>query len=66
MRLHAALGAATPEASEMAAAFTKVLDMAKRLGDVEYQLRALSGLSFYHNASGRFRMAQPFAQESMR
>jgi predicted ATPase/DNA-binding winged helix-turn-helix (wHTH) protein len=63
MRLHAALGASTPEASEMGAAFTKTLDMAKRLGDVGYQLRALSGLSFYHNASGRFRMAQPFAQE---
>ena len=63
MRLHAALGASTPEASEMGAAFTKTLDMAKRLGDVAYQLRALSGLSFYHNASGRFRLAQPFAQE---
>jgi predicted ATPase/DNA-binding winged helix-turn-helix (wHTH) protein len=63
MRLHAALGASTPEASEMGAAFTKTLDIAKRLSDVVYQLRALSGLSFYHNASGRFRMAQPFAQE---
>jgi predicted ATPase len=63
MRLHAALGASTPEASEMGAAFTKTLDMAKRLGDVGYQLRALSGLSYYHNASGRFRMAQPFAQD---
>ena len=47
----------------MGAAFTKTLDMAKRLGDVGYQLRALSGLSFYHNASGRFCTAQPFAQE---
>ena len=63
MRLHAALGASTPEASEMGAAFNKTLEMAKRLGDVEYQLRALSGLSFYHNASGRFRTAQPFAEE---
>jgi len=63
MRLHAALGAATPEASEMAAAFTKVLDMAKRLGDVEYQLRALRGLYFYHNGSGRFRSAHSFARE---
>jgi predicted ATPase/DNA-binding winged helix-turn-helix (wHTH) protein len=63
MRLHAALGASTPEASEMGAAFTTTLDLARRLGDVEYQLRALSGLSFYHNASGRFRMAQTFAQE---
>ena len=61
--MHAALGASTPEASEMVAAFTKALDMAKRLGDVEYQLRALWGLYFYHTASGRFRTAQPFAQE---
>jgi predicted ATPase/DNA-binding winged helix-turn-helix (wHTH) protein len=63
MRLHAALGTSTSEASEMGAAFTTTLDMARRLGDVVYQLRALSGLSFYHNASGRFRTAQPFAQE---
>jgi len=63
MRLHAALGASTSEASEMGAAFTETLDMARRLGDVVYQLRALSGLSYYHNASGRFCTAQPFAQE---
>jgi predicted ATPase len=63
MRLYAALGVSTAEASEMGAAFTKTLDIAKRVGDVEYQLRALGGLSFYYNASGRFRMAQPFAQE---
>jgi predicted ATPase/DNA-binding winged helix-turn-helix (wHTH) protein len=63
MRLHAALGASTSEASEMGAAFTKTLHMARRLGDVVYQLRALSGLSYYHNASGRFCTAQPFAQE---
>jgi predicted ATPase/DNA-binding winged helix-turn-helix (wHTH) protein len=61
MRLHAALGASTPEASEMVAAFTKTLDMAKRLGDVEYQLRALWGLYFYHAGSGRFRAAHHFA-----
>jgi hypothetical protein len=47
----------------MGAAFTKTLDMAKRLGDVEYQLRALRGLYFYHNSSGRFRTAHPFARE---
>jgi predicted ATPase len=46
MRLHAALGASTPEAGEMGVAFTKVLDTAKRLGDTEYQLRALRGLYF--------------------
>jgi predicted ATPase/DNA-binding winged helix-turn-helix (wHTH) protein len=63
MRLQAALGASTPEASEMGAAFTKVLEIARRLGDREYQLRALRGLYFYHTGSGRFRAAQPFALE---
>ncbi len=63
MRLHAALGGSTPEASEMVVAFTKALDMARRLGDREYQLRALWGLYFYHAGSGRFRAAQPFARE---
>jgi predicted ATPase/DNA-binding winged helix-turn-helix (wHTH) protein len=63
MRLQAALGASTPKASEMVAAFTKVLDLAKRLDDVEYQLRALWGLYFYYNGIGRFRTAQPFALE---
>jgi tetratricopeptide (TPR) repeat protein len=45
----------------MVAAFTKVLDMAKRLDDVEYQLRALWGLYYYYTGIGRFRTAQPFA-----
>jgi predicted ATPase len=63
MRLQAALGASTPEASEMVAAFTSVLDMAKRVDDVEYQLRALWGLYFYYTGIGRFRTAQPFALE---
>jgi predicted ATPase len=63
MRLHAALGASTPEASEMVAAFTKALDMARRLGDYECQLRALWGLYFYHTGSGLFRAAQAFARE---
>jgi predicted ATPase/DNA-binding winged helix-turn-helix (wHTH) protein len=63
MQLQAALGASTPEASEMVAAFTKVLDMAKRLEDVDYQLRALWGLYYYYIGIGRFRTAQPFALE---
>jgi predicted ATPase/DNA-binding winged helix-turn-helix (wHTH) protein len=63
MQLQAALGASTPEASEMAAAFSKVLDMAKRLDVVEYQLRALWGLYYYYTGIGRFRTAQPFAVE---
>src|SRR5258706_212143 len=36
MRLYAALGASTSEASEMEAAFTGALDIARRLGDREY------------------------------
>jgi predicted ATPase/DNA-binding winged helix-turn-helix (wHTH) protein len=63
MRLQAALGASTAEASEMVAAFTKVLDLARRLDDVEYQLRALWGLYFYYTGIGRFRTAQSFALE---
>jgi predicted ATPase/DNA-binding winged helix-turn-helix (wHTH) protein len=62
MRLHAALGASIPEAADMGAAFTKVLEIAENLGDSEYQLRALRGLYFYHTGSGRFRAALPFAQ----
>jgi predicted ATPase/DNA-binding winged helix-turn-helix (wHTH) protein len=62
MRLHAALGASIPEAADMGAAFTKVLEIAETLGDSEYQLRALRGLYFYHTGSGRFRTALPFAQ----
>jgi hypothetical protein len=47
MRLSAALGAATSEAAELGAAFTKALGIAEGLGDTEYQLRALRGLYFY-------------------
>ena len=46
MRLHAALGASTSEATEMGAAFTNALAIAERLGDLEYHLRALGGLYF--------------------
>jgi predicted ATPase/DNA-binding winged helix-turn-helix (wHTH) protein len=63
MRLHSALGAATSEASELGTAFTKTLDIAESLGQTEYQLRALRGLYSYHNASGRYRAALPFAQK---
>jgi len=63
MKLHAALGASTAEAAEMRAAFTKTLEIAKHLSDVEYQLRALRGLYFYYIGSGQFRTAHPFAQE---
>src|SRR5207244_1785493 len=63
MRLHAALGASTPEVSEMGAAFTKALDIAESLGDSEYQLRALRGLYFHHTGSSHYRAALPFAQK---
>jgi predicted ATPase len=62
MRLHAALGASTPEASEMGEAFTKALDIAESLGDTDYQLRALRGLYFFHTGRNRNRAALPFAQ----
>ena len=62
MKLYAALGAATAEPSEMGAALTQALELAERVGDFEYQLRALRGLAFYHTASTRFRTALPFAQ----
>ncbi len=62
MRLNAALGSSISDASELGAAFTKTLEIAQRLEDTEYQLRALRGLFSYHNASGRYRTALPFAQ----
>ena len=46
----------------MSAAFTKALDIAERLGDPEYQLRALSGLQYYHTWIAQYRAALSFAQ----
>jgi predicted ATPase/DNA-binding winged helix-turn-helix (wHTH) protein len=63
MRLHAALGGTIPEVSEIGAAFSKVLDIAERLGDQEYQLRALRGLHLYHTVINDYRAALPFAQK---
>jgi predicted ATPase/DNA-binding winged helix-turn-helix (wHTH) protein len=63
MRLHAALGASTPEGPEMSEAFTKALDFAESLGDSEYQLRALRGLYFYQTGRNRYRAALPLAQK---
>src|SRR5205807_1767060 len=62
MRLHDALGVSATDAREMGAAFTKELDIAERLGDAEYELRALHGLYFYHSGSGRYRDALQSAQ----
>jgi len=47
----------------MVAALTKTLEVAKRLADVEYQLRALRGLYYYHTAMGGFHTAHRFAKE---
>jgi predicted ATPase/DNA-binding winged helix-turn-helix (wHTH) protein len=63
MRLLTALGASTSEGSEMEYAFTETLNIARHMGDSEYQLRALRGLFFYHVGSARFRTALPFALE---
>ena len=63
MRLLAALGGPTLETPEMGAAFTKVLEIAQSLGDIEYQLRALRGLYYHHAATGRYHTALPFAQK---
>src|SRR5262249_8220743 len=62
MKLHAALAASSPEAPEMAEAFTKVFDIAESLGDTDYRLRALSGLYYDHLANTRYRAALLFAQ----
>ena len=62
MRLNAALGGSTSNAFEMGAAFTKALEIAESLGDIEYQLRALRGLYFYHAGNSRYRVALPLAQ----
>jgi predicted ATPase/DNA-binding winged helix-turn-helix (wHTH) protein len=62
MRLHAALGASLPDAPEMAAAFTKALDLAKTLDDSEYQLRALRGLYYSSVWRNQFRAGFAFAQ----
>jgi len=62
MRLQTALGASLPNAPEMGAAFTRVLDIAKTLDDSEYQLRALRGLYFHSVRTNQFRAALPFAE----
>jgi predicted ATPase len=62
MRLYAALGSSTSKAPEMGAAFAKALEIAERLRDTDCQLRALSGLNFYHTGSSGYRAALPFAQ----
>jgi hypothetical protein len=46
----------------MGGALTETPEIAGSLGDIEYQLRALRGLYFYHAGSSPYRIALPFAQ----
>jgi predicted ATPase/DNA-binding winged helix-turn-helix (wHTH) protein len=67
MKLHAALAASLMytrgAVPEIAAAWTRALELAERLGETEYQLRALWGLWSYHISSGQFRAALSIAQK---
>jgi predicted ATPase/DNA-binding winged helix-turn-helix (wHTH) protein len=66
MKLHAALGLSLMQTKGpmlAAAAWTKVLEAAKALGDVEYQLRALGGLYMYRLTSGGYRPTLEIAQQ---
>jgi len=47
---------------EVRDAWSKVLDFAERLGDVDYQLRALLGVWSSHMRSGQYRAALQLAQ----
>ena len=62
MKLQAALGAsyawAGSDVVEIESAWTKALDLSRRLGDVEHQLRALWGLWLIHD-----RQAPAFARQ---
>jgi tetratricopeptide (TPR) repeat protein len=66
MKLHAALGesliytrGAVPETG---VAWTTALEIAENLDDVEYRLRSLWGLWFFHTASSQHRVALPLAK----
>ncbi|MBV8288631.1 MAG: transcriptional regulator, partial [Hyphomicrobiales bacterium] len=66
MKLHAALGASLIYTStivpEIAAAWTKALEIAESLDDAGYQLRALVGLFAVHLNSGQCRTALALAE----
>jgi predicted ATPase len=66
MKLHAALGASLlytrGAVPEMAAAWTKALEIAESLDDAEYQLRSLWGLWSFHVRSEQHRVALTLAQ----
>ena len=71
MKLNAALGATLmysrtvvdPEVSEV---WTRTLDQAERLGDVDYQLRALLGVWSSHMRSGHYGVALELTQRFCR
>jgi predicted ATPase len=62
MRLYTALGVSLPDAPEMAAAYTRALDIAETLDDREYQLRALRGRYFHSIRTNQLGAAFSFAQ----
>jgi predicted ATPase/DNA-binding winged helix-turn-helix (wHTH) protein len=66
MQLYTALGASSIQIKghvpETGAAWTNALQLAERLNDVEYQLRALWGLWSYRLSRGEQRAAQGLAQ----
>ena len=67
MHLHAALGVSlnytTGPVPETEAAWAKTLEIAKRRGDTEYQLRALRGLWAHRMNGGEYRAALALAYE---
>jgi len=66
MKLFAGLGASLIPTQgpvpENAAAWRSALDIANRIGDTDYQLRALWGLCAYHVTLGEYRTALEFAR----
>jgi predicted ATPase len=66
MKLHATLAESLRytggAVSKTGAAWTKALEIAESLEDLEYQLRALWGLWFFHTTSSRHRVALDLAQ----
>jgi predicted ATPase/DNA-binding winged helix-turn-helix (wHTH) protein len=67
MKLHAALGASLSytrgeTAPETGAAWTKALELAESLDDVDYQLRSLFGLWVFHIVRSRYPVALALAQ----
>ena len=67
MHLQAALGASlnytTGPVPETEAAWTRTMEIAKSLGDLEYQLRALRGLWAHHMNAGEYRASLALAYE---